>query len=94
MNVIRCPHLDRLGRQLIEAYRRLEDHQELNFAAGIAVADNEVARVHRAMSDHRNSCSLCREIHRLQKPKVTTDLVEQPRLGCVADSPTREGKAY
>jgi hypothetical protein len=53
-----------------------------------------VARVHRAMSDHRNSCSLCREIHRLQKPKVTTDLVEQPRLGCVADSPTREGKAY
>jgi hypothetical protein len=56
---IRCPYLDRQGRNLIEAYRRLEDHP----------LDAESIRryedIHRLLSDHRSSCSICSTVKSL-----------------------------
>jgi hypothetical protein len=60
MNVIRCPHLDWLGRQLIEAYRRQEDNQALFSNTGTG----EVRAMHRTIADHSTNCLLCLAMHR------------------------------
>lgn len=60
MITFRCPHLDRLGHELIEAYRRVEDHEL--FCQFGSVECSEITRIHRLMTNHRTTCLLCREI--------------------------------
>jgi hypothetical protein len=60
MITFRCPHLDRLGHELIEAYRRVEDYELFCQFSGIE--SSEITRIHRLMTNHRKTCLLCREI--------------------------------
>jgi hypothetical protein len=67
MNVIRCPHLDWLGRQLIEAYRRQEDNQVLFSNTGTG----EVRAMHRTIADHSTNCLLCLAMHRKSESRAS-----------------------
>jgi hypothetical protein len=58
MNSLRCPQLDRLGRELIEAYRHMGDTDIFCLAQGLDGPD-EVSTVHRKMAEHRRLCFLC-----------------------------------
>jgi hypothetical protein len=60
MITFRCPHLDRLGHELINAYRRVEDYELFCQFSGIE--SSEITRLHRLMTNHRKTCLLCREI--------------------------------
>ena len=63
MNFPRCPHLDSLGRQLIEAYRRIDDDQLWCFAVDIENPDS-VTKIHLLIMEHRNACPICHQIAR------------------------------
>ena len=60
MNLSRCPDLDRLNRELIEAYRRIEDRDIFCLDPGNDQS-SEVAAIHRLMADHCKTCPLCRQ---------------------------------
>ena len=60
MNAFRCPHLDRLGRELIEAYRQVSDVDIFCLTRDLDCAD-AVASVHQKMAEHRGSCPLCKQ---------------------------------
>lgn len=70
--VFRCAQIDLLNRELIEAYRRVED-KDLFCIKGDEDAPDEVATLHHQMREHRNSCELCKRILRL----AMDDLVER-----------------
>jgi hypothetical protein len=82
MNIIRCAHLDWLGRQLIEAYRRQEDNQVLLSNAGTG----EVRAMHRAIADHSNNCSLCLAKHRKSEIRIAERPVPSRKIGFVMPS--------
>jgi hypothetical protein len=63
MTHIHCPHLDRLGQELIEAYRRVDD-RDVFCSTTDTGAPNEVAALHHVMAEHRKSCPRCLEIAR------------------------------
>ena len=58
MNSLRCPQLDLLGRELIEAYRHVDDTDIFCFTQNLDGTD-AIATVHRKMADHRRLCFLC-----------------------------------
>jgi hypothetical protein len=63
MKLPNCPHLDRLGRDLIEAYRRMDDHEAFCFTTDIDNPD-EVTKIHMLMAKHRNACAICQQMGR------------------------------
>lgn len=63
MNNFHCPHLDRLGEELIEAYRRVEDRDVFCSTTDTSAPD-DVAVLHHAMAEHRKLCPLCRRVAR------------------------------
>lgn len=63
MNSLRCPQLDRLGRELIEAYRSIGDTDIFCFTQYLDGRD-PIATVHHKMAEHRRSCVLCQEAKR------------------------------
>ena len=58
MSSFHCPHLDVLGRELIDAYRNVPDDQL--FAITLNMPDNPIWTLHHAIADHRSVCPLCR----------------------------------
>jgi hypothetical protein len=54
----RCGQIDLLSRELIEAYRRVDD---VNLFC-LPGDDDEVAALHHQITEHRNSCALCKRI--------------------------------
>jgi hypothetical protein len=60
MNYLRCPHLDQLGRELIEAYRRVSDAEIFCLTHDLNGAD-PIISVHRQMASHRSSCPICKQ---------------------------------
>ena len=58
MNSLRCPQLDLLGRELIEAYRHVGDTDIFCFTQNLDGTD-AIATVHRKMTEHRRSGFLC-----------------------------------
>ena len=54
MNLSRCPDLDRLNRELIEAYRRIEDRDIFCYDQ-----TDEVSKIHKLMAYHCKTCPLC-----------------------------------
>jgi hypothetical protein len=58
MNLPRCPHLDRFAQELVEAYRRAEEHRRSGLLAGREVSE-EIEAAHQAMAQHRRECPLC-----------------------------------
>ena len=60
MNSIRCPELDRLGRELIEAYRQVGDADVFCLSYDLNGSD-AVFNVHHKMAEHRRSCFLCQQ---------------------------------
>lgn len=63
MNYLRCPELDRLGRELIEAYRRAEDRDVFCLDMDTD-RPSEVTTLHCVMGEHRRTCPLCQEVTR------------------------------
>jgi len=61
MKLPNCPHLDRLGHELIEAYRRMDDHEAFCFTSDPDKPD-EVTRIHMQMAQHRNACAICHQM--------------------------------
>jgi hypothetical protein len=59
MNTLQCPHLDRLGRELIDAYRNLDD-DEVFALGGADSSENPIQKIHREMAEHRQMCAICR----------------------------------
>ncbi len=57
--IMRCPHLDRLNRDLIEAYRIVEDRDIFTLANGTESVASEVAVIHKAIREHRANCPIC-----------------------------------
>jgi hypothetical protein len=60
MSFTYCHHMDRLSSELIEAYRRIEDQDDLWPVR--PDSPDEISAIHHQMAEHRKSCSLC---HRL-----------------------------
>jgi len=64
MNIPRCPHLDQFTRQLVDAYRRAGEHDDLLGLLTGGEAPNEIEVAHLAMAQHRQKCPICRKIDR------------------------------
>jgi hypothetical protein len=61
-----CPYLARLGRELIDAYRRLDDlDTEPQFST-------EILALHSLICKHRTTCQLCIQIESARK-RVAVD---------------------
>jgi hypothetical protein len=58
MNSLRCPHLDLLGHEQIEAYRQIGD-TDTNCLAQHLEEDDAIFAVHHKMAEHRQVCYLC-----------------------------------
>jgi hypothetical protein len=56
-----CPEMEQLGLQLIEAYRRNEEHQHPE-AETPPFPSEEVIAVHHAITQHRVTCPICNQI--------------------------------
>ena len=63
MDYLRCPHLDRLGREPIEAYRYAGD-TDLFCLPNDLDGPGAISNVHRKMAEHRKSCHLCAQVER------------------------------
>jgi len=63
MDSLRCPELDRLGRELIEAYRQIGDTDIFSLTRTLEGPD-AILSVHRKMVEHRRSCFLCQQAER------------------------------
>jgi hypothetical protein len=61
MNPLSCPCFDRLGRELIDAYCRVDDRDLFCVLSGQEIP-NEIAVIHLAMVEHRRDCPLCRRM--------------------------------
>jgi hypothetical protein len=72
MNYLRCPHLDQLGRKLIEAYRRVSDEDICCFAHDINGAE-PLVNIHRQMALHRSSCPICQQAESYS-PRTATNV--------------------
>jgi hypothetical protein len=71
MNDLRCPHLDRLGRELIDAYRNLDDHGLLPLYGS---PDHPVRQIHLAMTEHRKGCAICQQrAHERERAAMLVD---------------------
>ena len=70
LTIIRCPQLDRLNRNLIEAYRALEDREVFALAADTESPNSSVWAIHKAMEEHRRNCPFCIPI-RTESPQLT-----------------------
>ena len=58
---IPCPYLDRLGHDLIQAYRSMEDRDVFEMAYGAETrGNNDVSSIHAAIAQHRRNCPICR----------------------------------
>jgi hypothetical protein len=77
--MLRCPYIDQLARDLIEAYRRLDDTEVLKsspFLRSRAVCD--VHAIHDMLNQHRDKCNLCiqiRQTRRFMSPQVSVRAV-------------------
>ena len=58
MDTFRCPDLDQLDHELIEAYRNTEDRDLFCISAGLGLP-NEIEALHLAMAEHCRVCPLC-----------------------------------
>ena len=63
MNFPYCPHLDRLGHDLIEAYRLSNDNLSFGPATDLGKLDS-VSKIHLLIVEHRNACPICHQIAR------------------------------
>lgn len=59
MNTLRCPGMDRLGRNLIDAYRDMDNADVFGLASGMTPETNRVSQIHREMAEHRRNCPIC-----------------------------------
>jgi hypothetical protein len=63
MTYPRCPQIDILSNQLIEAYRKMDDTE---ISAIWGLGDNgvfaTVASLHLAMREHKQACVLCNRV--------------------------------
>jgi hypothetical protein len=57
MPLIRCPFLDCLGRQLIEASREVESTRDAGSPS--AQAYKNIEEVYRRIAAHRRTCGMC-----------------------------------
>ena len=71
---MRCPHLDRLRSDLIEAYRRLEDNDLFVIANNPEAPDSQVYSIHQAIAHHRDICPIC---HSRSVPPDTASFLRQ-----------------
>jgi hypothetical protein len=71
MKLPHCPHLDRLGRELIEAYRSMDDHDAFCRTTDMDHPD-DVTKIHLLMAQHRNACPICRQIA-FNAPRANTE---------------------
>ena len=61
MDAFRCPHLDVLGRQYIEAFRRVSEGELFYQTAGEkAFALHDLQELSETLVLHRTVCPLCR----------------------------------
>ena len=65
MEMMRCPVVDQLGHDLIEAYRHAE---EINLVSDHP--NSEVAQIHRVMAHHRLECPICKHNEEIQEEAV------------------------
>ena len=63
MKLSSCPHMDVLGRELIEAYRRSGDQE------ASTIVDSEFRAVQGRMAAHRPTCVICQQIGRGKYPR-------------------------
>lgn len=56
MTLLSCPQMLRLGRLLVDAYRRYDDTAQ---ASGV---EGDIYRVHEQIATHRRSCEMCKKI--------------------------------
>jgi hypothetical protein len=56
---MRCSQLDRLGHDLIDAYRALEDRKVLASVHATEPPGNDISVIRKAMEQHRRSCPIC-----------------------------------
>ena len=61
MNDFRCPYLDRLGRELIDAHRIIDDRVLFSLGVGRDSPDHPVRRILLAMAEHRQGCVICQQ---------------------------------
>ena len=72
MNTYRCPDLGKLGRELIQDYRNLDDRTIFELSVGPEGDQNQVRAIHLAMAEHRSTCPLCREYEVEHGPMIET----------------------
>ena len=60
----RCPDMDRLSRELIDAYRNIDDQTIFQLRSGSVDDGGSVSAIHRAMGEHRDTCTVCLKIAR------------------------------
>jgi hypothetical protein len=60
MDFYRCAQLDQLGRELIKAYRRVDDLDVFCLESEMDPS-SEITRLHLLMAKHHQSCPMCRQ---------------------------------
>ena len=69
MNFSHCPYMARLSNELIEAYRRIEDQDDLLPVR--ADSPDEITTIHHRMADHRQFCPICHRFANLAAEMTT-----------------------
>jgi hypothetical protein len=81
MSDLRCPKMDRLGRQLIDTYRRREELiSQQHTLKELSAINEDMERLHQSMSMHRSACVFCKKYVRVlrREPSVPQGGSAQP----------------
>lgn len=80
MNLFHCPHMDRLGHELIETYRTIPDKRASDGGASV---HRKISDIHLKMADHRKHCAICHQIQRHSNEKTDSPVM----IGSKLDKP-------
>jgi hypothetical protein len=61
MNYLRCPQIDQLGRELIEAYRQVGDTDTFSRSECFHLP-TVLLNIHHKLAEHRRACYLCSQL--------------------------------
>jgi hypothetical protein len=82
MDTVHCPFFDVLVRKLVDAYRRMDDHDIFGMLAG-SNRPNDIDDIRLQMAEHREACFLCQSIDRKSKLRKSLFRVPSHRVQAI-----------
>lgn len=78
MSLPHCPHMDRIGHELIETYRTIEDRRA---STGGTSVHRKIGDIHQKMADHREHCIICQRIARYSDKATSASSQNRLQVG-------------